>query len=833
MDFLPRVQDPVHPHISVPDFVQKGDEYEPGEFFDSPKRRGWDLEALKKGDFKGRTWKEAASFVQAWAYFGMIVEVLELSDYNVGFVGKSAADEKGTVDWFSSTLNDLVLMWFTMERRRERSKEEKKNLALKCSRILIRVSSFISSVYMEELCGGEKVSSSTNVLDDEDDRLRAHMERMTTGEHAHYAGRVLTDQYWARNRNFFSDEPDWEKGIYGRWGSPGHALFFSIVVTGELLANAARVIWGFPILPGKWPKAPLLNVLLAQSGWCCVEVDKLLDRCTTTRAYYISSIRRRPLEDKEKHNQCCPNLGWDVGCVVNRLNEENYVVKHTSDGCTCNVVSFRDSLELEQWIKTGRTGLLVSAGSGNDTNQKWKLISSHDAAGKPVRYVAISHVWADGTGNPKDNALPACQLEKFQNAVNGLYEDSQHPVPFWVDTVCVPQKKDLKILSIRRMDKIYKEADNVLVFDATLETQSSKASPTECLTRIELSTWMTRLWTMQEGLFGRRLHFKFKDGVETTNEFQLRYRYERMIRFMEEFPNVPDERMPFKIALAGQLMQFDKTEYGQPTEFEHDSLQLDEVFCSASGAVGSLKMLNLRPGFSVDLRMRYDWLVKELPYRQTSKVPDEPICLGILLGMDVEKLEKLPTEEKIAKWFEFVGSIDAGILFGSRPRFSTPGRKWMPSTALGHSQIVRGPNAKVLPFGLAVSLPGATLKRPEWWEDMMPKTWVIVNAETNHGYLAELDMESGKAIKFEGHGKIYAVLEEPLGSSDVIHGVLAVTGSWHESDPRIAVEYGMPLRITGMSHEEMKVRLGEHSHTMMMNPVIASPIPEQPNWLIR
>jgi hypothetical protein len=75
------------------------------------------------------------------------------------------------------------------------------------------------------------------------------------------------------------------------------------------------------------------------------------------------------------------------------------------------------------------------------------------------------------------------------------------------------------MLSIRRMDKIYKEADNVLVFDATLETQSSKASPTECLTRIGLSTWTTRLWTMRESLFARRLHFKFKDGVETINGF--------------------------------------------------------------------------------------------------------------------------------------------------------------------------------------------------------------------------------------------------------------------------------------------------------------------------
>lgn len=39
---------------------------------------------------------------------------------------------------------------------------------------------------------------------------------------------------------------------------------------------------------------------------------------------------------------------------------------------------------------------------------------------RQVRYVAISHIWADGLGNPKENAMPRCQLMLLQAGVNAL-----------------------------------------------------------------------------------------------------------------------------------------------------------------------------------------------------------------------------------------------------------------------------------------------------------------------------------------------------------------------------------------------------------------------------
>jgi hypothetical protein len=56
-----------------------------------------------------------------------------------------------------------------------------------------------------------------------------------------------------------------------------------------------------------------------------------------------------------------------------------------------------------------------------------------------VQFVAISHVWSYGRGNPKHNTFPYCQLAWLQEAVNDLsgFEDT-HPVHFWIDTICVP-----------------------------------------------------------------------------------------------------------------------------------------------------------------------------------------------------------------------------------------------------------------------------------------------------------------------------------------------------------------------------------------------------------
>jgi hypothetical protein len=95
-------------------------------------------------------------------------------------------------------------------------------------------------------------------------------------------------------------------------------------------------------------------------------------------------------------------------------------------------------------------------------------------------YVAISHVWSDRLGNLRENALPACQLQRLQSEVNALYPSCRANVPFWIDTICVPREMTTRTLAIKRMRHVYSMADKVLVLDPSLRTVGSSVARKNC-----------------------------------------------------------------------------------------------------------------------------------------------------------------------------------------------------------------------------------------------------------------------------------------------------------------------------------------------------------------
>jgi hypothetical protein len=135
-------------------------------------------------------------------------------------------------------------------------------------------------------------------------------------------------------------------------GSPGHAMFLSIVVTGELLMKAAELIYGYS-LPLKWPSMMVINGLLRLSGWCDFEIQKLHEGCTMMRRYYLSSIYRGPTE---KPDYCCTRY-----CIANKVNAQNYKTKHANEDCSCKMVDFKDFnlRDAARWIRSGHTGVIT------------------------------------------------------------------------------------------------------------------------------------------------------------------------------------------------------------------------------------------------------------------------------------------------------------------------------------------------------------------------------------------------------------------------------------------------------------------------------------------
>ncbi|KAF8346761.1 hypothetical protein F5887DRAFT_1073429 [Amanita rubescens] len=94
-------------------------------------------------------------------------------------------------------------------------------------------------------------------------------------------------------------------------------------------------------------------------------------------------------------------------------------------------------------------------------------------------YIAFSHVWADGLGNPHTNALPRCQLRRLRDHATELdrihnlastSESADLPVALWLDTLCIPVNPSAKAYrkkAIQLLGKTFNEADAVLALDHT------------------------------------------------------------------------------------------------------------------------------------------------------------------------------------------------------------------------------------------------------------------------------------------------------------------------------------------------------------------------------
>ncbi|KAK0631173.1 hypothetical protein B0T17DRAFT_507588 [Bombardia bombarda] len=149
-------------------------------------------------------------------------------------------------------------------------------------------------------------------------------------------------------------------------------------------------------------------------------------------------------------------------------------------------------------------------------------------------YVSFSRVWSDGLGNSTHNQLPIYQLSRLQGMLQELNQLSsaldllnkghvrrlwnrlaKKLTLFWMDTLCIPvdkQYKSQRSRAISMMKDTYGSANQVLVLDAELAAYSLD-DVADAMMRISLSSWMRRLWTLQEGVLARRLHVKFSNDT--------------------------------------------------------------------------------------------------------------------------------------------------------------------------------------------------------------------------------------------------------------------------------------------------------------------------------
>jgi hypothetical protein len=224
---------------------------------------------------------------------------------------------------------------------------------------------------------------------------------------------------------------------------------------------------------------------------------------------------------------------------------DNYVTQHTISGHECAFKGFGVN-EIASVIK--RNGALLVRLSKNGSGVISIDIVEYNFG---LPFIAISHVWSGGLGNPVENSLPVCQLKFLYEAIDrclqkadvenyhNYYPDSYMSLGedelgwilkgtfdesslryLWIDTLCIPMDhgdKELSSLKRKTIDKmafVYAAAMHVLVLDQTVEQLSFEDTPDVTITAQLLTCpWMSRCWTFQEACLTRRFSFLLKDIV--------------------------------------------------------------------------------------------------------------------------------------------------------------------------------------------------------------------------------------------------------------------------------------------------------------------------------
>ena len=213
--------------------------------------------------------------------------------------------------------------------------------------------------------------------------------------------------------------------------------------------------------------------------------------CDSATLLYLTTLDQHA--SGKSHEQRSPA----TGCQASMMDWNTYRTKHV-EGCSehrCDDVG-PSMEEVGTILQDGDIHLIAMDPSA--VPSQIEVVRYQEETEYCNGYVAISHVWSDGPGNPKANSLPRCQLERIQSRVNELYPGGDFLVPFWIDTICVPLDPALKSLAIVEMERTYRNAAHVLVLGNSWKELTFEASPIEIMMSIPYSTWMTRLWTVQE-----------------------------------------------------------------------------------------------------------------------------------------------------------------------------------------------------------------------------------------------------------------------------------------------------------------------------------------------
>ena len=484
-----------------------------------------------------------------------------------------------------------------------------------------------------------------------------------------------------------------------------------IASVGELFSYATNIAFGIENFvlndkcPGPWyllvGKTPWIQRLRA-SGWCPSQIEVITSSLSSLQTLHFYASMKAPAL-AGRHNMCD-----DLKCVAYQTIFTNYKPQHVNEECQCEEFYMSS---LNGVLSTGAIALLRI----REAERLDELTVDIVASEPDSCYLALSHVWADGLGNAKANALPRCQLRRLSRLADRLRVDLDPRKPqvellLWCDTLCCPvAPREAKDRVLEQMRNIYERAKYVLVLDASLLLYESAAMrQEEICARILFSGWIRRLWTLQEGALParkNRLWFQFRD--QALNFHPLRR------QIADSYNNDWSQR-----GLASNLLE---------------------------------RMTSKIDFFQPELSASLDTVDRAFKDRSVSDPPDEPLLIGTLLGLNVASILNGSEETRMRRMWSLmptaVHGLPKNILFRLGPRLGETGYRWAPSTMRYYESnnvglvTAREGDDKGTPteHGLMVRLPGYHMSFPQRPRGLPVNLW---NTTLDEGALYMRDEEA-------------------------------------------------------------------------------------------
>lgn len=412
------------------------------------------------------------------------------------------------------------------------------------------------------------------------------------------------------------------------------------------------------------PELTLPYARLRAKGWCPSRIYSLYFGVGLGAMVYISQFDPPPARKPHNVIRICPaaestsqdslrgtpetpeKLCSPHHCASVEMNEGTYETIHV-EGCNgCDYMG-ADPSEILRILQNGSMPLIVSIDPDEEMDSPKNIQLVESGTTTENQYVAISHVWSDGLGNPKENALPRCQMRRISRLIRSLPGTESDLGLFWIDTICCPPdstgRAEAQRLAIHSMARTYHDARAVLVLDEWLcMTDSSCMRDSELLLRIIASNWNSRLWTFQEGALARKLIFQFADKAYNMrtgwDNFTDQASYTSMERLILE-PAINDK--------AGDLLGFRGSKASMPEKVQS--------------------------------------LISALQFRSTTVAPDEAICISNLLGINLKRVMDGSPETRMERLWKLVHEVPPEFAWRNWPRLDADGIRWAPRSMLRSS----------------------------------------------------------------------------------------------------------------------------------------------------